>query len=135
MTLQPRFNWLDYLNLAESMQLAADEFKLQEASFRSSASRAYYAAFHQAMEKAEREGYLPKYSGEDHIKVQEHFQNFKGINQEEIKIRRKIKLDLDRLKDLRSKADYNNQLDRQARSLAVQAIGMAKSIIEKLSKI
>lgn len=53
----PVFDWIDYLQLAK--QLAADP---DEASQRSSISRAYYCVYHKASERAVSAGFVGKHS-------------------------------------------------------------------------
>ena len=125
------FDWTGFLLLAEALQSSPDAPGPPEAAFRSAASRAYYAAFHCALNRACKEGYTPYYSGSDHEKVQAHFRDYRPSDQ----IRRKVALELDRLYDHRRKADYSDVLDRQPSSLACQAIGMAKSVLKNLDSL
>lgn len=133
MSPQPPFHWLDLLSLAETLQMQPNDSGFPEARLRTSASRAYYAAFHEAMTIAENEGYIRSNIGDDHIKVPNHFR--KTDRGDELKTRRKIGTELDRLRDLRRKADYEDILDRQPLSLAVHAIGSAKTIVKLLDTL
>jgi len=122
------FDWTEFLTLAEALQSAPDSPGPPEAALRSAASRAYYAAFHCALKFACRDGFVPTYSGDDHRKVQAHFRGYKPPDQ----TRRAIALQLDRLLKQRHEADYYATLKRQPASLAGQAIGMAKNVLEKI---
>jgi len=125
------FNWLDYLDLSKKLQSDPKVLGLPEASLRSATSRAYYAAFHYAMNLAKKEGYPPTYSGGDHFALPKFFQNYRPVNQ----IRRKIAVDLDRLRGHRNLSDYEEKLGQDANILAQLAIGMANSIISKVDSL
>ena len=121
------FDWRDYLTLAERSTAEPNIWNVPEAVFRSAASRAYYAAFQCATQRAIQEGFIPSYRGDDHILVPKHFREHQPTQE-----RKKIALDLDRLRDHRHQADYKSDLDKQAVSLAQLAIGLAKSILAKI---
>ena len=125
------YNWAEFLQLAEALQSDPSSPGPSEAALRSAASRAYYAAFHCAVNFARKEGFEPDYSGRDHGKIQSHFRTYGTPNQ----IRKKISLELNRLYNHRRKADYIETLRRQPNSLASQAIGMAKSVFRNLSSL
>lgn len=95
------FDWTDFLALAEALESAPDLPGPPEAALRSAVSRAYYAAFHCAMNVASEEGFDPSGSGSDHRNVPLHFRRHKTND-----TRCKIALELDRLRDNRRKADY-----------------------------
>jgi len=124
------FDWTDFLTLAEALKSAPDSPGPPEAALRSSVSRAYYAAFHYAMNVAREEGYTPSSSGDDHKNVQAHFRHYKPTD-----VRRKIALDLDRLRNNRSKADYEDTLSSRAEYLAGFTINMAKSVFNNLNSL
>ena len=125
------YDWTDFLKLAASLAANPDSPGPREAALRSAASRAYYAAFHQAFDHAVGEGFSPAYAGDDHKRVQAHFRRYTPPS----KIRRKIAQELDRLLALRHKADYRNDIGKRPESLASHAIGMAKRIIENLKSL
>jgi uncharacterized protein (UPF0332 family) len=125
------FDWINYLTLAEALENNPLQNILDEASYRTAASRAYYAAYHKALSLAKREGYISSHSGDDHQQVQLHFSRAKSNE----KIRRSIGENLDRLRDLRHKADYRDSLNASPRSLASHANGMAKGIIDNLKSL
>jgi uncharacterized protein (UPF0332 family) len=125
------YDWAEFLQLAESLESAPDSPGPREAALRSAASRAYYAAFHHALEQATREGFSPAYAGDDHKRVQAHFRRYSPPS----KIRRKIAQELDRLLAERHKADYRNEIGKRPESLASHAIGMARRIIQNLKSL
>jgi uncharacterized protein (UPF0332 family) len=125
------YDWVEFLKLAESLESKPDSPGPREAALRSAASRAYYAAFHQALERATREGFSPAYAGDDHKRVQEHFRHYTPPS----KTRKKIAQELDRLLTERHKADYRNDIGKRPESLANHAIGMATRIIRNLNSL
>ncbi len=125
------FDWTKFLALAEVLQSYPDSPALREAALRSAASRAYYAAFHYALDLACREGFVSYQSGEDHLGIQAYFRDYRPAN----RTRQKIALELGRLYDQRRWADYRDTLDRRPDSLAAQAIGMAKSVLRNLDSL
>jgi uncharacterized protein (UPF0332 family) len=125
------YDWVEFLELAESLESNPDSTGPREAALRSAASRAYYAAFHQAMDHAIREGFSPAYTGDDHRRDQTYFRRHSPPS----KIRRKIAQELDRLLAERHKADYRNDIGKRPESLASHAIGMATRIIENLRSL
>jgi uncharacterized protein (UPF0332 family) len=124
------FNWRDYLILAERSTADPNRWDVPEAVYRSAASRAYYAAFQCAAQRAIKEGFKPTYGGDDHILVPKYFREHQPSQ-----IRRKIALELDRLRPHRHQADYNSDLGRPPGSLAQLAIGLAKSILANIDSL
>ena len=125
------YDWIEFLKLAESLGSSPDSPGPREAALRSAASRAYYAAFHQALEHAIGEGFSPAYTGDDHKRVQAHFRRYSPPS----RARRRIALELDRLLAERHKADYRNEIGKRPESLASHAIGMATRIIQNLRSL
>lgn len=124
------FDWTEFLTLAEALKSAPDSPGPPEAALRSSVSRAYYAAFHYAMNVAREEGFTPSGSGDDHKNVPRHFRRHKTNG-----TRRKIALELDRLRDNRRKADYEDTLSSRAEYLAHLTISMAKNVLNNLNSL
>jgi uncharacterized protein (UPF0332 family) len=124
------FNWTDYLAFAEALLSDPDTPGPAEAAFRSAASRAYYAAFHEALAFAQAEGYVSYGSGDDHRAIQRHFRQDKSNA-----TRRKIALELSRALDFRREADYFDTLNRQPSSLAHLTIGSARAVIQNLDAL
>jgi uncharacterized protein (UPF0332 family) len=125
------FDWTKFLVLVEALQTFPDSPGLREAALRSAASRAYYAAFHYALDFACREGFVPYQLGEDHAGIQAYFRDCRPAN----RTRQKIALELSRLYDHRRWADYRDTLAIRPDSLAAQAIGMAKSVLKNLDSL
>lgn len=125
------YDWAEFLKLAESLESDPDSPGPREAALRSVASRAYYAAFHHALEHAIKEGFSPAYTGDDHRRVQTYFRRYTPPST----IRRKIAQELDRLLAERHKADYRNDIGKRPESLASHAIGMARRIIQNLKSL
>lgn len=124
------FNWVDYLTLAKELKASAGESGTSEACYRSAASRAYYAAFHLVFHYACNNGYSPSYDGYDHIAI------IKFLRQNSSsKDKRKIALELERLKDSRRRADYDDEISQSLDIFAEIAIGYAKGILNKLDTI
>jgi len=122
------FDWREFVRLAERTRGQGATLPEKEAADRSAASRAYYGAFHVALEDAVSTGYARFRSGDDHTHVEKHLRECRETN----KNRWAAAKELNRLKDLRNKADYDNLLDRKPESLAVQAITMAKRVLALL---
>ena len=83
------------------------------------------------MSLAKKEGFLPKNSGEDHKEVPKYFRDCKPPNQ----ARRKIAVELDRLRDQRRLCDYDDDLARDANVLAQLAIGTARGIVANVDSL
>jgi len=125
------FDWIEFLTLAEALQSAPDSPGPPEAALRSAASRAYYAAFHRALNFACREGFEPSFQASDHKEIQNHFRHYNPSDQ----IRRKIARELERLWDQRRQADYDSVLHKTPASLADHAIGMARRVLKNLDSL
>lgn len=125
------FDWTEFLTFAEGLESAPDSPGPPEAASRSAASRAYYAAFHEALRFARREGFAPSSQKSDHKEIRAYFRNYKPSDP----IRRKVARELERLWDQRRQADYDVVLYKQPDSLAAHAIGMAKRVLESLNSL
>lgn len=128
------FDWTKYLELAECISENAKDLPHEEACYRASVSRAYYAAFCTTrvficevdrVDKAE-------FEGGGHRKVRDHLKNSGD------KLRRKIANQLERFHFDRIRADYHDNIrGEKPRSMAFKSIAAAKKIlseIEALSK-
>lgn len=124
------FNWITFLDFSKGIKQDPEKPGPREAACRSAASRAYYAAYHNARIKAESEGFSSSRSGDNHVNVQNYY-----LSSSENVIRKKISKELDRLRKLRILADYRDELDRAPESLADQAIGMAIRIIDDINNL
>jgi len=124
------FNWADYLELAKNLQATPTSLGSEEASLRSSTSRAYYAALHLASEFAQVEGYIPTFSGNDHQGISRHFRQ-SGPDRD----RKKIASDLDRMRKSRNQADYDRTLTQSPRAMADLTIKSAEHLMESLQSL
>ncbi|RMG63546.1 MAG: DNA-binding protein [Calditrichaeota bacterium] len=95
------FQWEHYIELAERLNQESATFAETEACQRSAISRAYYEAFGLAREVAVLEGLTLTKKAEDHKNVEQHYRKSTR------KSRQQIGLELNRLRRLRSKADYD----------------------------
>lgn len=125
------FDWHDFLQLARALTDAPAHPGPPEAAYRSAASRAYYAAYHSALQNAIPKGFTPSSTGDDHRKLPNYYRH-NTLPQD---LRRKLAQELERLLALRLKADYHRQLDRTPESLAKQAIGMAQRVLGYLAAL
>ncbi|MHC5057095.1 MAG: hypothetical protein ACYTKD_20655 [Planctomycetota bacterium] len=76
MSSSPEFKWEHYLDLAEQL---ADSQEAGEPKLRSAISRAYYAAFHVAMQLLrDNQEYTPTLSGKDHGNVWRRYKTGPG---------------------------------------------------------
>ncbi|GAB4408092.1 MAG: hypothetical protein Kow00123_21100 [Anaerolineales bacterium] len=127
------FNWTDFLTLAEALAASPDSLGPAEAALRSAASRAYYAAFHESLAFAAREGFVPYGSGEDHKAVQRYLRQSPPTDPG--RVRKKVAEDLGRLYDCRRRADYDNSLGQTPHVLAKHSVALARSILGKLRSL
>lgn len=100
------FNWIEYLKLADYLyatnQVCSSRY---EAHLRAAISRGYYAAFCSARNFARsHDGLLLRNSGKDHADVKDFYKKNNDKN------KKKIGLNLDRLRKFRNSADYDNEI-------------------------
>lgn len=92
------FNWDEYLDLARALAKLPNLGVSAEALLRCALSRAYYAAFCHARNYArDRHGLLPRYNGDDHSLVKNHFRTRRAQG---------VALKLDKLRKMRNQCDY-----------------------------
>lgn len=123
------YDWAQFLQLAEGLQSQPDLLGPLEASLRSATSRAYYAALQCALGFARQEGFEPSSLGSIHHQVPDYFRRGHGPHGS---TRKKIALELSRLRSRRNEADYDNRLPQEASIHAQLAVGMAQSILMSL---
>ena len=124
------FDWTDLLTLAEALKSAPNSPGPREASLRSAISRAYYAAFCVARNFGRDRGeFTPTGTGADHGLVRDHFLLSSD------RTRRKIGADLDRLRDSRNKADYDDVLVGRPAPLAQSSIDRARNVLTAVSSL
>lgn len=125
------FSWKDYLTLAENLHTDPARSGPEEAAFRTATSRAYYAAFNCAFDFARGETYNPTGRAEDHNGVRRYFRERQSASDES----RRISTLLDRIKDNRRQADYDQELKGSAKNLAYYTINTARQILEILEHL
>ena len=124
------FNWADYLELARNLYASPTTSGREEAALRSATSRAYYAAFHLALEFARAESYLPYHTGDDHQSLVKYFQRSATD-----KTRKRLGTELDRMRDSRRQADYETTLHQSPRAMADLTIKRAERVVEILKSL
>lgn len=141
-----KFDWSEYLYLAEeladvnplikSASETTNQSKISEAKLRSSISRAYYAAFCIARNYLRDVLHDPRLSKartwdiNEHQYVAEEFRQNKAKNKKMIDIGN----DLNRLRQFRNKADYEdiiNNLQKEAKF----SLKLAENIISKINEL
>ncbi len=117
------FNWKEYFNLALVLQGLYPQGFVQEAAFRCSVSRAYYAAYCYARNNVrDNLGFTPTHTGRDHGLVREHFRS-RGMTN--------IASKLDSLYQWRGMCDYNDTVSNIS-IMVKSAIIEAREIIGNL---
>ena len=133
---QRRFDWSEYLNLAQELSATnSDSSANREAKLRSAISRAYYSTFCLArnyLRDIEKDPRLFRKNRDinEHQYVAEEF----IYHPTKMKNMVKIGENLSRLRELRNKADYEDtmfNLQREART----ALMLAQNIISALSNL
>jgi len=124
------FNWGDYLALADTLARQSGSPGPEEAALRSAISRSYYAAFCSARNAAEtRKEITPSKTGKDHELVIRHFEKSHDLH------RRKIGMNLRRLRDNRNHADYDNTLSGPPKPMAQSSVALANNVLAKLNSL
>ena len=113
------FDWGEFLNLARKLLKSKEESVL-----RTSVSRAYYSAFHRAMDFGEVYcDFIRRNDGDDHRNIRKSLDtNFRSMS-----------LSLGRLYDNRRQADYKPIIKNPA-SLAEISVIEAENLINELGK-
>lgn len=123
------FDWPDYLALASNLHADGGNAPLEDAKYRASISRAYYAVFCVARNLVRDEGSARiSKTGEDHETVRKAYATHGDER------RRKIALHLVRLRSYRSQADYDDVVPGLAK-LSEHTLIAAKAALDKLSKL
>jgi uncharacterized protein (UPF0332 family) len=118
------FDWLEYLDLARELAGQATNPSSQEAKLRSSISRSYYAAFCKARNHLRGEGYsIPCQS--THRYVIDQFLHSRD------RVRKRVGAHLDRLRNDRNKADYDDKVVRLS-DMTTKALRLADQVISRL---
>lgn len=117
----PGFDWSHYLTLAVHLSANADE-----ASHRSSISRAYYCVYHKALESAVANGY---------IDARSHYELWELYNRNSAdRVCRKLYGIGTRMKKERVDADYDGTAGRIAERMATQ-LNRANSFLARLATV
>jgi uncharacterized protein (UPF0332 family) len=122
------FDWSGYLDLAKELAGQTAGQATEEAKLRSSASRAYYAAFCRARNYLRDEGCSIPPTGIAHVIVRDEFK-FSTDKQH-----RKIGQNLDRLRIDRNKVDYDDSVTGLA-SMVTMDLTMALKVISTLNTL
>jgi uncharacterized protein (UPF0332 family) len=123
------FDWAEFLTLADALLRNPDSPGPEEASLRSAISRAYYAAFCSARNLArDRREITPTGSARDHLLVKKHFEASPD------RTRRKIGINLGRLRNYRNMADYRDSLSR-ATPMAQSSVALARNVHNALTSL
>jgi uncharacterized protein (UPF0332 family) len=124
------FEWRNYLTLAEALFHYPTIPGPQEAALRSAISRAYYAAFGSTREFATlHDNFSPRYTGDDHTRLMLHYRFAPDL------VRRRISINLKRLREARNLADYENVLPRDAKIVAQSSVDLARNIINSIDNL
>lgn len=116
-----KFDWTEFLALAEEMSGGAPANPpSEEALQRSAISRAYYASFHACLDKLGSR--IPAYKN-SHLAVVEYFQHNQSKNYKDVGTR------LNRLLLDRRMADYDDEVDR-LNWVAAKAVANAREIVD-----
>ena len=101
------FAWLDSLVLAEALQQARTTFAPEEACGRTAISRAYYAVYGAACTRArDQDGLQLPATGDAHQRVSTHYRQGPSA------LHRAVGNTLRRLRRVRNRADYDDQLEQ-----------------------
>lgn len=124
------FDWADFLTLADALVRDPNSPGPEEASLRTAISRAYYAAFRAARNFGRDRGeFTPTETGRDHWLVMNYFRSSPD------RICRKIGLNLDRLYDNRTSADYDDVLAGRPVALARSSVAVARNVLNALNSL
>ncbi|MFQ6057936.1 MAG: hypothetical protein ACE5MB_03520 [Anaerolineae bacterium] len=123
------FCWADYLTVASHLMEHSTASSYQEACLRSAISRAYYAALNTARDLLRDQwGIEVPESAEIHWFVPQWFMDEDDLDRKEIGAL------LDRLRDRRRKADYDNEITKVS-SLAKRSVTDAQLVINRVSTL
>ena len=124
------FNWAEFLTLADALLRDPNSPGPEEAALRSAISRAYYAAFCSGRNFArDKENFVPQGTAEDHKRLSVHFRKNRD------RTRKKIATDLNRLRDYRNRADYDDVLPGRPISLAQSSVAVARNVLKALNSL
>ena len=123
------FAWLDSLVLAEALLQARTTVAPEEACCRAAVSRAYYAVYGVARNRArDQDGLQLPATGDAHQRVITHYR------QGPSPLHRAIGDTLRRLRRVRNRADYDDQLEQPV-ALAQFAVRRARQVVAQLQAL
>ena len=123
------FDWREYLVLAEALLQARTRLAQEEACCRAAVSRAYYAGYGVARNRArDQDGLQLPATGEAHQRVITHYRQGPSA------LHRAVGNNLRRLRRVRNRADYDDQLDRPV-ALAEFAVRRARQVVTQLQAL
>ena len=125
------YDWSEFLEFAKALEADPSSPGPQEAALRSAASRAYYAAFNEALRFAQLEGYDPMQSSNVHAALRKFYWPHKSRDAR----RRRIADQLKKCWDQRRRADYDPEPHAKPEYMAVWAIGMAENVLNELESL
>ena len=133
-----RFNWNRYIDYADNLLNSMFDDEDDEVKDRCGISRAYYGAFHRAQAYLNKIGITVDVNNRgSHNRV---IEQFKGIGKAN-RLWFGIGLDLERLKNQRKKADYDDKYFAPAEKNSIlkkqleMAILKARSVVDKINNI
>ena len=133
-----KFNWNRYIDFADSLLESMPDDEDDELKDRCGISRAYYRAFHRAQAYLNKIGItIDIYGSGSHNRVIQEYKNIGKSN----KLWSGIGLDLERLKNQRKRADYDdkyfaiNEKNFKLKKQLDVAIEKARYIVDKINEI
>ncbi|HEX2864324.1 MAG TPA: hypothetical protein VHN99_07125 [Deinococcales bacterium] len=132
------FDWEEYCSFGTSLVASAKGSlpeQAREAAYRTACSRAYYGAFNVALRIVKKTWSVPE-DGNTHRFVIDRFIHYSSRTAPSDKIAayRRVGLELDRLRQYRNNADYDDDLDSPAETQAALAVKIAQNTLDELRK-
>lgn len=118
------FDWAEFLMLAERLA----ERGADEATLRTAISRAYYAAYHRASAYVRANALVPARARLTHQRVWEAFALVNDPRHAEVAVRG------DRLRRLRTSADYHNPFPGDPSKMASAATREARTVVKLIDQ-
>ena len=109
------YDWGEFLELSTNLKNNPNIPGPKEAAIRSAVSRAYYSAYHKAMEYGETIGFQRNYNRTDHESIIAFFSS-----SSEMRLRY-LSISLNRMRDDRLSADYDDSLGCDADRFLLKA--------------
>ncbi len=125
------YDWREYLTLAGRLEAQAAELGPEAACYRSAASRAYYAAYHRALDLAGPTNYVPPTTRVSvHAAFRKHLIEAATSQQEPQSTQLlNVSNKLSRLWGYRKSADYDDEFGNTPEELASLSLTEAKDIM------